>query len=284
MRESLRMFLEDLEKRKKAPDNTRQAYERDLKQLIRHLEAEGVDKPESVTAGTIQDYVLSMRESGRAPSSISRSMASIRAFFQFLAKERKIKTNPAKGLHNPKPDREPPVVMTVEEVDALLRQPDESQNIGLRDRAMLEVLYATGLRVSEVIGLRIGDVEVGCGCIRCRGTGKERTLPLTENAGRALKAYLETARGDMLRQSDEEALFVNYNGEPISRQGFWKMVLRHAEKAGINRRITPHVLRHSVAAHLLARGADMRMVQKMLGHADISTTLMYYRQVTESKE
>lgn len=224
----------------------------------------------------IAAYLGYLHEAGRANATISRNLASIRSFFHFLVREDFILQDPTIHVDTPKIEKRLPRVLTPEEIERLLRAPDQSTPSGMRDYAMLELLYATGIRVSELVSLKSTDVHLSSGFLRCMGKGgKERIIPIGEYAVQALDNYLQQARPHLVRKTKDEALFLNHHGTQMSRQGFWKILKKYAQEAGILKDITPHTLRHSFATHLLERGADLRAVQEMLGHADISTTQIY---------
>ena len=218
---------------------------------------------------------LYLEKEGKAASTISRELASIKAFFNYLFKERKINRDPAEFLKAPKIERKIPVILTREEIQALLAQPGDTTAKELRDKAMLELLYATGIRVSELIGLKLEDVNMQIGYITCCDHTKNRTIPFGKEAKQALRTYLEKARSPLLKGRTCEWLFTNCSGQPMSRQGFWKLIKFYGEKAGIQADITPHTLRHSFAAHLIGGGADIHAVQAMLGHGDTGASQMY---------
>ena len=223
----------------------------------------------------INAYIRYLNERKFAPSTVSRNIASIKALYQYLSREGRIKDNIAEALKAPKIEKKTPEILSMEEVVRLLEQPSGNSDKEIRDKAMLELLYATGIRVTELITLLVQDVNLQMGVILCRDLHKERLVPFGEAAKAALIRYMEEARSSMLSSSREETLFVNCSGQPMSRQGFWKLIKHYARKAGIQADITPHTLRHSFAAHLVENGADLRSVQEMLGHSDISTTQMY---------
>ena len=220
-------------------------------------------------------YVMYMERKNFAASSISRSIASIRAFFHFLCQTRSWKENPAEHLKAPKIEKKMPGILTIDEVDLLLKQPRENTAKGIRDRAMLELLYATGIRVSELISLTLKDINLKLGYITCSSGEKERVIPFGSAAKRSVEHYMEGARAELLGSQESEMLFLNCSGKSMSRQGFWKVLKSYAEAAGIQQDITPHTLRHSFAAHLVQNGADLKSVQEMMGHSDISTTQIY---------
>lgn len=255
--------------------NTEVSYQRDLKKLAAFLNARGIQRAEEVHELDLEAYLQYMENGKFASSSISRSVASIRAFFQYLQKEGKIPTDVSENLRSPKVEKKLPEILSVEEVDRLLRQPNLSTPKGMRDIAMLELLYATGMRVSEIIHLNVADLNVNLGYVVCHDGDRERVLPIGSVSCRALRRYLEQARDVFVKNPEEQALFTNCNGRMMSRQGFWKMLKGYADEAGIKRDITPHTLRHSFAVHMLQNGADVKSVQEMLGHSDISTTQIY---------
>ena len=255
--------------------NTEVSYERDLKKLERFLTEEKIESVEQVNATLLNSYVMYMERKNFAASSISRSIASIRAFFHFLCQTRSWKENPAEHLKAPKLEKKMPGILTIDEVDLLLKQPRENTAKGIRDRAMLELLYATGIRVSELISLTLKDINLKLGYITCSSGEKERVIPFGSAAKRSVEHYMEGARAELLGSQESEMLFLNCSGKSMSRQGFWKVLKSYAEAAGIQQDITPHTLRHSFAAHLVQNGADLKSVQEMMGHSDISTTQIY---------
>ena len=255
--------------------NTEVSYERDLKKLERFLTEEKIESVEQVNATLLNSYVTYMERKNFAASSISRSIASIRAFFHFLCQTRSWKENPAEHLKAPKIEKKMPGILTIDEVDLLLKQPRENTAKGIRDRAMLELLYATGIRVSELISLTLKDINLKLGYITCSSGEKERVIPFGSAAKRSVEHYMEGARAELLGSQESEMLFLNCSGKSMSRQGFWKVLKSYAEAAGIQQDITPHTLRHSFAAHLVQNGADLKSVQEMMGHSDISTTQIY---------
>ena len=255
--------------------NTEVSYERDLKKLERFLTEEKIESVEQVNATLLNSYVMYMERKNFAASSISRSIASIRAFFHFLCQTRSWKESPAEHLKAPKIEKKMPGILTIDEVDLLLKQPRENTAKGIRDRAMLELLYATGIRVSELISLTLKDINLKLGYITCSSGEKERVIPFGSAAKRSVEHYMEGARAELLGSQESEMLFLNCSGKSMSRQGFWKVLKSYAEAAGIQQDITPHTLRHSFAAHLVQNGADLKSVQEMMGHSDISTTQIY---------
>lgn len=275
MTAEIEAFIDYLEQVKKASVNTVVSYRRDLMQLQEYLGQQGITDVSKVTKTSLNSYVLYLERQGKATTTISRVLASVKSFFHYELNEGKIRRDPAEFLKTPKIEKKIPVILTVDEVSRFLQQPDGDSPKEVRDKAMLELLYATGIRVSELIGLKAGDVNLQVGFITCHDGAKERIIPFGKSAGQSLRQYLEHARGRLLKGGESPWLFTNCNGRPMSRQGFWKIVKHYGEKAGIGADITPHTLRHSFAAHLISGGADLQAVQTMLGHADLSTTQMY---------
>ncbi len=254
--------------------NTVEAYSRDLNRFLEFLEGKK-SFPLKVSQDQIVEYVGMLGRSLSARS-VARNISAIKMFFRFLVSEGKVKSNPARLVETPRLPRRLPGVLSPKEVDLLLSQPDTSTPRGMRDHAMLELLYATGLRVSELVGLKNVNVNLEAGFVRTLGKGsKERVIPMGEKAVGALKEYLSAGRSRLTKGSNSSYLFLNSRGGPISRQGFWKIIKKYGMKARIKKKIAPHGLRHSFASHLLEGGADLRSVQVMLGHADISTTQIY---------
>lgn len=269
-----------LAKEKKASANTLSSYLRDVRQFSDWLSGEGIALPQA-TQSDIKQYAKFLNAKGKSDATVVRSIASLKSFYGYMLAAHSILANPAKGFTPSKLERKLPEILSSKEVDLFLEQPDVSDEKGCRDKAMLELLYATGIRVSELISLDIHDVNLVLGFVRCTGKGKERIVPLYKAAVRALSTYIERVRPQLLEEPYESALFVNMNGERMSRQGFWKIVKFYQEKAGIDKDITPHTLRHSFAAHLLENGADLKSIQEMLGHADISSTQIYTQLVNQ---
>ena len=276
MENEIQNFISYLHNTKKTSGNTEVSYERDLKKMMRYFEGEQhITEVSRITETNLNSYMLYLENRHFAPSTVSRSVASMRAFFQYLTRERVIDKDPSEHLKPPKVEKKMPEVLTVREVDLLLAQPSKETPKGIRDKAMLELLYATGIRVSELIHLTWPDVNLSMGYITCRERDKERVIPFGSVARRALHHYLADARKVFVGDQETEVLFTNCSGKPMSRQGFWKILKGYAASAGIEKDITPHTLRHSFAAHLIQNGADVRSVQEMMGHSDISTTQMY---------
>ena len=275
MRGEVDRFEQYLREVKQASENTVQSYRRDLMQMITYLEEKEIREAAKVTKTSLHGYILHMEEQGKAATTISRMMAAIKAFFNYECMQARIRRNPAESLHAPKVEKKAPVILSVDQVSALLAQPSGQTPKEIRDKAMLALLYATGIRVSELIGIQMEDINMNIGFLVCRDGERERTIPFGRSAKVALEEYLEHARNELLRGKGSDYFFVNCTGGAMSRQGFWKIIKYYGEKAGIEEDITPHTLRHSFAAHLIARGADMRAVQTILGHSDMATTQMY---------
>lgn len=275
METEIREFMEYLSEERQASRNTQMSYGRDLGQMEEYLRAQGVEEPGKVTKTLLNSYILYLEKQGRAATTISRMLASMKAFFHYEFSRGNIRRDPAEFLKAPKVEKKVPTILTVDEVASLLNQPGGSTPKELRDKAMLELLYATGIRVSELIGLKLGDVNIPIGFITCRDEHRERTVPFGKITRQALEKYLGEARDFLLKGKESELLFVNCSGTPMSRQGFWKIIKHYSAMAGIRGDITPHTLRHSFAAHLIGGGADLRAVQTMMGHSDMATTQAY---------
>lgn len=267
-------FIAYLQNTKKKSDNTTVSYQRDLKKFCIYLGDKGI-QPEEATELDLMGYIHFMEGNHFASSTISRSVASIRALYQYLFHEGKIVKDPSSMLRSPKVEKKIPEILSVDEVDKLLRQPDIHTPKGMRDTAMLELLYATGMRVSELLHLQTSDLNLEYGYVTCHDGEKERVIPIGNVSKAALKRYMDYARCIFVKDDTETALFTNCSGKAMSRQGFWKVLKGYADEAGIKRDITPHTLRHSFAVHMLQNGADVKSVQEMLGHSDISTTQIY---------
>ena len=275
MEQSIVDFTEYLRNEKKSSENTVLSYARDLKGFCRFMKESGVLDPAKVNRTNVMAYVYELQKQQKAGATVSRNIASIRSFFQFLQRKGKVVENPAADLELPKVEKKVPEILSLEKVELLLEQPSGDEDKEVRDKAMLELLYATGIRVTELISLRVEDINLPLEYIRCGSDAKSRIIPIGAQAKFSLRKYLDKVRENMVLRSDEETLFVNCNGKPMTRQGFWKIIKAYAKKAGIEEDITPHMLRHSFAAHLIENGADLRSVQEMLGHSDISTTQIY---------
>ncbi len=281
MEEQLNLFFGFLENEKKVSLNTLQSYKRDLKQFENYLGTiEG--KYNELTNDGIKDYIKYMQEQGKKTSTISRGLAAIRSFYQYETKNKQVEKDPTEGIQSPKIEKRVPSVLTSSEVALLLEQPKNVDLKGTRDKAMLEFAYATGMRVTEIISLNVEDINLETGYATCRNGKKERTVPIGEMSLKALKDYIFNARHTMIKDDNEQALFVNVNGQRLTRQGFWKIIKYYKEQAHIDKDITPHVLRHSFATHLLQNGADLKSIQTMLGHSDILSTQIYMQFQDES--
>ena len=276
MEKQIKLFLDFLKNDKKLSDNTLQSYERDVEQFADYVSENKLNYAK-VSNEDIKTYMKHLEEIGKKSSTVSRGLASIRSFYQYLVRIKKIKKDPTQGIESPKVGKRTPSILTSQEVELLLNQPKDVDLKGIRDKAMLEFAYATGMRVSEIISLNMEDLKINGkeGYIVCKSRSKARDIPLGTMSLRALTEYVEDARPYLIKTEDEQALFVNVNGTRLTRQGFWKIVKYYKEQAHITKDITPHVLRHSFATHLLQNGADLKAIQTMLGHSDISSTQVY---------
>ena len=273
--ECLQIFENYLREEKKASDNTLSSYLRDIRQFGAYLDLHTDTTIAEAGEDEVAEYINWLKTNGKSVATVSRCIASLKNLYSFLCMRQIVEDNPASHLVTDKGTQKLPQILTSKEVELLLEQPECVDAKGYRDRAMLELLYATGMRVTELIDLNIGDVNLGAGVVRCESRGKERFIPMYPAAIKALSDYIELVRPQMLTLPDEESLFVNISGERMSRQGFWKIIKYYQKKAKIEKDITPHTLRHSFAAHLLENGADIHAIQEMLGHADISSTQVY---------
>ena len=273
--ECFEMYEKYLANEKKASANTLSSYMRDIRQLGDFLEIHFEKDIVSASDEDLGEYISWLKSNGKSVATVSRSIASIKGLYSYLCLRQIVSENPALKLIPDKGEHKLPQILTSREVDLLLDQPQCTDAKGYRDKAMLELLYATGIRVTELIDLDIGDVNLSAGVVRCRGRDKERFIPMYSKAVKALEDYINLVRPQMIALPDEESLFVNVSGERMSRQGFWKIMKYYQKKAHIDKDITPHTLRHSFAAHLLQNGADIHAIQEMLGHADISSTQIY---------
>ena len=269
-----------LAQEKRVAVNTLSSYLRDVRQFADWAGQEHLDITQ-MSQDDIRFYAQHLERKGKSNATIVRSVAALKSFYTYLISIRVVQINPAKGFSPSRAERKLPAILSNHEVDLFLEQPDPSDSKGCRDKAMLELLYATGIRVSELISLDVQDLNLSASFLRCRGRSKERVVPLYKGAVRAMAAYINDVRPQLLENPGETALFVNMNGERMSRQGFWKIVKCYQDKAGIHKDITPHTLRHSFAAHLLENGADLKSIQEMLGHADISSTQIYSKLINQ---
>lgn len=275
-------FINFLERDKRLSLNTLQSYRRDIEQYTTYLAEINASNISATNKTTVIAYLLHLQKKGRATSTISRNLASIRSFYQFLHKNKIIEIDPTSELESPKVEKKLPQILSTQEVELLLDQPKCLDLKGIRDKAMLELLYATGIRVSELISLNLTDINLELGFIKCNKGTRERSIPIGSISIAAVNEYLLKSRNFLIQDANEEALFVNVNGKRLTRQGFWKIIKHYKNQANINKDITPHTLRHSFAAHLLENGADLRSIQEMLGHSDISSTQIY-AQIAKNK-
>ncbi len=274
MEKQIKLFLEFLENDKKLSSNTLQSYKRDITQYQEYIDKNGLNYLK-IDNEDIEKYFEYLKAMNKKTSTISRNLATIRSFYQFLLRTKKVKNDPTVGVQSPKVEKKIPSILSSQEVELLLEQPKTIDLKGIRDKAMLEFAYATGMRVTEIISLDITDANLEQGYVVCKNGFKTRNIPLGSLSLKALKEYVEKARPILVKDESVKALFVNINGKRLTRQGFWKIVKFYKEQAHISKEITPHVLRHSFATHLLQNGADLKAIQTMLGHSDISSTQVY---------
>ena len=273
MTNEIQEFITYLRNDKKSSANTEASYRRDLQKAAAFFAQQQITDVREITSTNIRSYLLYLEKQNFSSATVSRNVASLHAFFHFLFKARKIEEDPSEQLHPPKVEKKMPVDLSVAPVDKLMKQPNLETVKGIRDRAMLELLYATGIRVSELINLTLSDVNLQLNFIICHD--RERMIPFGDAARKSLQLYLGSARPRLVEGTDCQYLFPNCSGKQMSRQGFWKLLKGYAMDAGIQEDITPHTLRHSFAAHLIQNGANVRDVQQMMGHSDVSTTQMY---------
>lgn len=274
MDKQIKLFLEFLEKDKKLSSNTLQSYKRDILQYQEYINKNGFNFLK-VDTDELNAYFEYLKSLNKKTSTISRNLATIRSFYQFLLRNKKIKKDPSIGVESPKVEKKAPSILTSKEVELLLEQPKDIDLKGIRDKAMLEFAYATGMRVTEIISLDITDVNIEESYVTYNIGMKKRNIPLGSLSLKALVEYIEKSRPILIKDESNKALFVNINGKRLTRQGFWKIVKYYKDQAHITKEITPHVLRHSFATHLLQNGADLKAIQTMLGHSDISSTQVY---------
>lgn len=276
MHQSLDRFLHYLIVEKGLSKNTIEAYSHGLNRFLNYLRGKGTEEVREISKLDIREFLLFLKRKGLSSKTLARNLVSIRVFLRFLTEESILSANPAEEIESPKTAKTLPEILSLEEVETLLEQPDPQIPQGMRDRAMLEMLYATGMRVSELTRLQVNHVHLDAGYVLVYGKGsKERIVPIGNEAIKWARRYMGETRERLLKKRESPFLFVNRSGKPMSRQYFWKSIKAYGRRAGIRKRITPHLLRHSFASHLLERGADLRSVQLMLGHADISTTQIY---------
>ena len=277
MENQLKQFFKFLENDKKVSNNTLESYKRDLEQFKSYINSNN-KKYTKIKEEDIKDYLqYLLKEQNKKPSTISRMIASIRSFYQYEVKVGKIEEDPTINVQSPKIEKKAPCVLTSEEVELLLEQPNDIDLKGIRDKAMLEFAYATGMRVTEMISLNVEDLDLKNEVVICKSDRRTRTIPLGKMSINAIKEYLEKSRTILVKSEEEKALFVNLNGKRLTRQGFWKIIKFYQEQAHIEKDITPHTLRHSFATHLLQNGAELKAIQSMLGHSDISSTQVYMK-------
>lgn len=274
MEKAIDAFISYLHNIKRTSENTELSYRRDLNKLRAFLAERGIEEVSAIREEELLLFVKELEKQFKA-ATVSRHIASIKAFYHYLCKEQLVGEDVAQSLHAPKIEKKLPEIMTMDEAASLLDQPAGDTPKELRDKAMLELLYATGIRVTELITLKLSDINLKLGYIVCQDGSRERMIPFGNKAKAALQHYLESGREALLQDHETDVLFVNCSGQPMSRQGFWKLIKSYARQAGIQSEITPHTLRHSFAAHLVENGADLRSVQEMMGHSDISTTQIY---------
>jgi len=276
MHQSLDRFLNYLIVEKGLSKNTIEAYSHGLNRFLNYLRRKGMEEVREISKLDIREFLLFLKKKGLSSKTLARNLVSIRVFMRFLTEESILSANPAEEIESPKTAKTLPEILSLEEVETLLEQPDPQIPQGMRDRAMLEMLYATGMRVSELTRLQVNHVHLDAGYVLVYGKGsKERIVPIGNEAIEWARRYMGETRERLLKKRESPFLFVNRSGKPMSRQYFWKSIKAYGRRAGIRKRITPHLLRHSFASHLLERGADLRSVQLMLGHADISSTQIY---------
>lgn len=275
MEELILSFGNYLSKEKQLSANTLESYNRDVRQYIQYLDDKQISLLSNTNKTTVITYMIYLQKLGKATSTISRNLASIRSFYQFLLLNKLVEVDPTINLESPKSEKKLPNILSLKEIDTLLNQPEDDSPKGVRDKAMLELLYATGIRVTELISLNASDVNMNMGYIRCNSSNKERIIPIGSIALKALKDYSEAYDHVISNIQVNSPLFMNVQGKRLTRQGFWKIIKAYTKKANIQKKITPHTLRHSFATHLIQNGADLKSVQEMLGHSDISTTQVY---------
>ncbi len=274
MEKQIKLFLEFLQNDKKLSDNTLQSYKRDINQFEKYVEENQINYIK-VDEKIVKEYLEFLQNIGKKSSTVSRNLASIRSFYQYLVRTKIVLQDPTNNIQAPKIEKRVPSILTAKEVELLLDQPQDVDLKGIRDKAMLEFAYATGMRVTEIISLNIEDINFEEAYVSCKTGVKQRNIPLGTMSLKALKEYVNEARPYLIKDENVKSLFVNINGKRLTRQGFWKIVKYYKEQAHITKDITPHVLRHSFATHLLQNGADLKAIQTMLGHSDISSTQVY---------
>lgn len=266
-------FIDYLKSRRVA-SNTLVSYERDVKQFFKHLKK--IDKKIfDAKSDDIQNYIAHLQTAGKSNATISRNVASIKAFYKYLLKNKLVESNIADNVISPKVEKKELIVLSVKEIEKLLDQPKSMDLKGQRDKAMLETLYATGIRVTELVNIKVSDVNLAAGHIKVKKKSKERIIPIGNVAMKCLKDYIANARPLLIKTEEEDTLFINTNGQKMTRQGFWKILKHYKEESNIEKELTPHTIRHSFAVHLLQNGAEIKTVQEILGHTDVASTIMY---------
>ena len=273
----LEAFAAYLKTERNLSDSTTESYLCDIRQFIDFLKLKNISDVRHTTNVIVLSYMLHLEKTDMAPATIHRKLSSLRRYYHYLLLKRLIDQDPTYDLEPPKNKRKIPNTLTLEEANRLLNQPSGKDLKSIRDKAMLELLYATGIRVSELISLDLEDINTEVGWLKCGQASRERIIPVTSNALKHLKVYIKDARNNLIQDSREKALFVNTHGKRMTRQGFWKIIKQYQDMANIGKEITPHTLRHSFAVHLMENGVDIRSVQEMLGHSDISTTQIYHQ-------
>ncbi len=275
MKQLLESYITYLTNERQLSNNTLESYSRDLKQYFIYLEERQINDLNYTNKTTVITYLVNLQNKGRAVSTISRNIASIRGLYQYLLHRGLVSIDPTLNLQTPKPSKKTPSILTLDEVDRLLNLPKSSTKKGVRDKAMLELLYATGIRVTELISLKLGDINLKLGYIKCTSLSKERIIPMGTMALQALEEYIANTRKYLVKNKNTKYLFLNMQGGQLTRQGFWKIIKTYTNKSNIDKTITPQTLRHSFATHMVQNGADLKSVQELLGHSDISTTQIY---------
>lgn len=274
MEEDIVKFLDYIKDEKRLSQNTLESYQRDINQYKEYIDENKINYTEANNENVV-NYLDYLTDLNKKPSTVSRHLASIRLFYQYLLRNKKVEEEPTRGIQSPKIEKKAPSILSSQEVSLFLEQPKGEDLKSIRDKAMLEVAYATGMRVTEIISLNVDDIDLNASSVTCKSKNKQRIIPLGKMSLKALEEYMLKARNSLIKDENEKALFVNINGKRLTRQGFWKIIKYYKEQAHITKDITPHVLRHSFATHLLQNGADLKAIQAMLGHSDISSTQVY---------
>ncbi len=280
MKTALQDFITYMSEVKKASVNTIMSYQNDLLKLIRHLDNQNITDAGKISETSLNSYILNMEREGLSPATVSRNIASMKAFVLFLIKKGKLRDDPTERMHAPKVEKKPPHTLSQDQINGLLEQPDTDTLKGIRDKAMLELLYATGIRVSELISIRLEDINLKNRFVKCCNSGKERIIPFGNMAKQALENYFQKARAELVSNFNTDICFTNLSGDPMSRQGFWKIIKSYGKSSGIQDDITPQILRNSFAVHMINNGADIQSIQELLGHSDVTTTQVYMQNRT----